>query len=238
MEQGLENVIAALRAENVDIVLKRDDIVFLSDVDKNVIDEPTKLDINKILEKSLTLSKFKYTFIEPEYDYEMLSAFLKESTKNFIQLYKNLLSEQHWQTIKAFNRRMSMEIDSFRMFTPITDFEEKINNEVKSFLSNPKGWSKVITEKLKIESINQIKREFNKQILNFGRELIIKIHNIDWNEALGYSGSGSTFDRKRKIEEILVDSVPSEIISPKAVIFKDKIKEIIISSVKSCANKV
>ena len=63
-----------------------------------------------------------------------------------------------------------MEIDSFRMFTPITDFEEKITNEVKLFLSNPKSWSKNVTNKLKTDSINQIKREFNKQIINFARE--------------------------------------------------------------------
>jgi len=238
VKQGLENVIAALRGEKVEINLKNDDVVFLSDVDKNSLDSSTKMGIERIIKKSEDLSKFKYTFIEPEYDYEMLSAYLKESTNNFIQLYQNLLSSQHWQTIKAFNRRMSMEIDSFRMFTPITDFEEKITNEVKSFLSNPIGWSKIITEKLKLESINQIKREFNKQILNFARELIIRLHNIDWNSALEYSGSGSTFQRKNKIEEILDDAVPSNISSSKASAFKDKIKEIIKKSVKNCEEKV
>ncbi len=238
VKQGLENVIAALRGERVEINLMEDDVMFLSDVDKNSLDKQTIIGIKRIVQKSEDLSKFKYTFIEPEYDYEMLSAYLKESTNNFIQLYQNLLSSQHWQTIKAFNRRMSMEIDSFRMFTPITDFEEKITNEVKSFLSNPKGWSKIVTEKLKLESINQIKREFNKQILDFARELIIRLHNIDWNSALEYSGAGSTFERKNKIEEILDDAVPSNISSSKASAFKDKIKDIIKKSVTICTKKV
>ena len=184
------------------------------------------------------MADFKYTFIEPEYDYEMLSAYLKESTIKFIQLYQNLLSSEHWQTIKAFNRRMSMEIDSFRMFTPITDFEEKITNEVKLFLSNPKSWSKNVTNKLKTDSINQIKREFNKQIINFARELIIKLHKVGWDSALEFSGSGSTFSRKVKIEEILDDSVPSNISTSKAMVFKDKIREIIKLSISNCANKI
>ena len=39
VEQGLENVIAALRTEKVEINFY--DIVFLSDVDKENLDEPT-----------------------------------------------------------------------------------------------------------------------------------------------------------------------------------------------------
>lgn len=238
VEQGLDNVLFALRLEKVEINLEKDNIMFLSDVDKSSLDEQTKANIRNIIKKTMKLSKFKYTFIEPQYDYEMLSAYLKESTNNFNKLYLHLLSAQHWQTIKAFNRRMSMEIDSFRMFTPISDFEEKITNEVKSFLSNPNGWSKDITERLKLDSINQIKREFNKQILSFARKLIINLHSIDWDVALDFSGSGSTFERKRKIEEIFNNSVPVDITSPKASKFKDKIKEIIKKSVDICAKKV
>jgi len=59
-----------------------------------------------------------------------------------------MLSRQHWKTVEAFNRRMDMGIDGFRMFTPITDFEEKLNEEIEAFISQPVSWEQEVSEKL------------------------------------------------------------------------------------------
>lgn len=233
VNDSLENVISALKGERVEINLDNDNLFYLSGVNEPQLDEDTLNQILSIMKKSNELSSFKAIFITPEYDFEMLSAYLRESTKQFIKLYETLLSRQHWQTVKAFNRRMTWGVDGFRMFAPIADFEEKINDEVKEFITHPKGWTKEITEKLKIESINQIKREFNQLILTFAREIIINSPNTDWQESLSFYGAGSTFVRRSKIEKILKNSVPSDIATDNATIFKSKIKEIVVKAIEN-----
>ena len=237
MNLSLENVLSALKTEKVEITINNENLFYLSDVDKTELEEDTTQEVLSIINKANELSSFKAVFIRPEYDYEMLSAYLRESTKQFIQLYQTLLTRQHWQTVKAFNRRMCWGIDGFRMFTPIADFEDNINEEVKSFISTPESWSKEVTEKLKTESINNIKQEFNQLILKFAREIIIKMPNINWAEALSYYGSGSTFVRRSKIEKILTNSVPSEITNQQATIFKDEIKKLLITAINNCDKK-
>jgi len=234
---SLENVLSALKSENVEINISDENLFYLSGVNAPQLEDDTVNQIISIVHKANELSSFKAIFITPEYDFEMLSAYLRESTKQFIQLYETLLAKQHWQTVKAFNRRMSWGIDGFRMFAPIADFEEKINDEVKGFIAHPKGWSKEITEKLKLESMNQIKQEFNQLIITFAREIIINAPTPDWQEALSYYGAGSTFVRRSKIEKILKHSVPTDIATDNATIFKNKMKEIVVNAIENCERK-
>ena len=237
VNHALENVLSALKDEKVEITIDDENTFYLSEVNKPEPDEETINQLITIINKSKELSSFKFTFITPEYDFEMLSAYLIESTNKFIHIYENLLNNEHWQTIKAFNRRMCWGIDGFRMFTPIADFEEKINDEVKEFISHPKGWSKEVTERLQTESINQIKQEFNQLILQFARQIIIKLPNLDWEDSLAYYGAGSTYVRKRKIDEILKKAVPINKITEHAVRFKDEIKKLLIEAIKNCEKK-
>ncbi|MCI0514438.1 TniB family NTP-binding protein [candidate division KSB1 bacterium] len=237
VNHSLDNVLSALKDEKVEININNENIFYLSEVNKSELDKETKNQFITIIDKTKELSSFKSPFIKPEYDFEMLSAYLIESKNKFINLYKNLLNNQHWQTIKAFNRRICWKIDGFRMFTPIADFEEKITDEVKEFISHPKGWSKDVTEKLKIESINQIKQEFNQLLLQFARQIIINIPTLDWKNTLSYCGMGSTDVRKRKIDEILNNAVPISKITEHAVRFKDEIKKLLIEAIKNCENK-
>jgi hypothetical protein len=163
----------------------------------------------------------------------MLSAFLIESTKRFNDLYRDMLSAQHWKTVEAFNRRMDMGIDGFRMFTPITDFEEKLNDEIEIFIAKPIGWKQEVSDTLKKESLNSIRRQFNKLVIDFARHTIIKIPHPEWNAAYCYSGRGSTSLRKADIEAILKRSVPPFATSERVKDFKDKVKwllEIAISN--------
>lgn len=234
VNQAFENVLSALKEEKVEISIDSKNIFYLADVNKAELDEITENEFQKIIEKTKELSSFKFSFITPQYDFEMLSAYLIESTNKFIHLYEDLLNNQHWQTIKAFNRRMCWEIDGFRMFTPISDFEEKINDEIKDFISHPKGWDKEITERLKIECINQIKQEFNQLIIQFARQIIIKNPNLNWVDSLSYFGAGSTYVRKRKIEGILKESVPINKITEQAIRFKDEIKILLIQAINNC----
>jgi len=236
VNNSLENVLSALKNEKVEILLKEDRLYYFSEVNQTVLNEETIDEFLSVINKAKELFDFKVNFIKPEYDFEMLSGYLTKSTERFINLYNEMLQREHWQTIKAFNRRMCWGIDGFRMFTPIADFEEKINEEIKLFISNPKNWNTEVTEKLKIESINHVKREFNQLILEFARQIMITKPTYNWYDAMSYYGSGSTFIRKRRIQEILNDAVPVDLSSIDAMDFKNLIKQILVEAIEKCEN--
>lgn len=234
VKDGLTNVLSSLKEEGQEIDLSGNGIFYLGGLNEDSVNEDAVAQINSILSEAQRLSTFTLSFIKPEYDFEMLSAFLVESTKKFNQLYQDMLSRQHWKTIEAFNRRMDMGIDGFRMFTPITDFEEKINDEIKEYISKPISWKEEVSDKLKQQSLDNIRREFNKLILDFARSQIISIPNEAWKTAYMYSGRGSTFKRRADIEVILKKSVPPLASSENVKEFKDHVKQILAEAIVNC----
>ncbi len=234
VKDGLTNVLSSLKEEGQEIDLSGNGIFYLGGLKEEVIDAGAISQINDILSHARKLSTFTQSFIKPEYDFEMLSAFLVESTKKFNELYQEMLANQHWKTVEAFNRRIDMGIDSFRMFTPITDFEEKINDEIKDFISRPISWAQEVTDKLKQQSLDNIRREFNKLILEFARREIIAVPKVAWNTAYMYSGRGSTFKRREDIKAILKKSVPLLVSSSNAKEFKDQVKHILAEAISNC----
>jgi hypothetical protein len=234
VKDGLTNVLSSLKEEGQEIDLSGNGIFYLGGLKEEVIDADAISQINDILSHARKLSTFTQSFIKPEYDFEMLSAFLVESTKKFNELYQEMLANQHWKTVEAFNRRIDMGIDSFRMFTPITDFEEKINDEIKDFISRPISWAQEVTDKLKQQSLDNIRREFNKLILEFARREIIAVPKVAWNTAYMYSGRGSTFKRREDIKAILKKSVPLLVSSSNAKEFKDQVKHILAEAISNC----
>lgn len=234
VKDGLTNVLASLKEEGQEINLSDSGIFYLGGLHEDSVNEDAVAQINSILSEAQRLSTFTLSFIKPKYDFEMLSAFLVESTKKFNQLYQDMLNRQHWKTIEAFNRRMDMGIDGFRMFTPITDFEEKINDEIKDFISKPISWEEEVSDKLKRQSLDNIRREFNKLILDFARRQIISMPNEAWNTAYLYSGRGSTFKRRADIKAIFKKSVPPLASSENVKEFKDHVKQILAEAIVNC----
>jgi len=234
VRDGLANVLASLREEDQDIELDEDRILFLGGLQHEGMNESGSESINYIFNQAGELSRFQRFFVAPVYDFEMLSAFLVESTKKFNDLYKKMLSHQHWKTVKAFNRRMDMGIDGFRMFTPITDFEEKLNKEIEAFISQPVSWEQEVSEKLQKESLDGIRRQFNKLVIDFARHEIIKIPHDEWCKAHLYSGHDSTFLRKARIESILERSVPPFATPQRVKEFKDSVKRLLETSILNC----
>lgn len=234
VQDALTNVLASLKEDGIDIDLSENGIYFIGGLKQDGIEADAIEQINSVLSQSESLSKFERSFVKPAYDFEMLSAFLVESTKKFIELYQHMLRNQHWKTVEAFNRRMNMGIDGFRMFTPITDFEEKINDEIKDFIARPTSWQQEVSDKLRNQSLDSIRREFNKLIIDFARTEIISLPHDDWYRAYMYSGRGSTFLRRDDIEAILERSVPPFVASANTKRFKDQIKVILEKAIANC----
>lgn len=234
VKDGLTNVLASLKEEGYEIDLAGEQVFFLGGLQETGMNPPAIKSVTNILARADELSRFKAAFAVPSYDYEMLSAFLVESTKKFHDLYEDMLNRQHWKTVEAFNRRMDIGIDGFRMFTPITDFEEKINEEIQAFIASPIAWEQEVSDTLKKQSLDQIRREFTKLIIDFARSIIIAQPHQDWNTAYMHSGPGSTFKRRADIEAILRRSVPPLASSQSIKEFKDHVKHFLQQAIKNC----
>jgi hypothetical protein len=233
VRDGLANVMASLRDDGLDIEPNEKKILFLGSLQNEGMSESGVHQVNQVFEQAHEMSRFQQSFVAPVYDFEMLSAFLIESTKRFNDLYRDMLSAQHWKTVEAFNRRMDMGIDGFRMFTPITDFEEKLNDEIESFIAKPIDWKQEVSDTLKKESLNSIRRQFNKLVIDFARHEIIKVPHQEWNAAYCYSGRGSTSLRRADIEAILKRSVPPFAASERVKDFKDRVKSLLETAISN-----
>ena len=234
VRDGLENVLASLREDGVDIELDDSKILFLGGLQHEGMAEAGTERVKRVFEQAHEMSRFQQSFIAPVYDFEMLSAFLVESTRKFNELYREMLSAQHWKTIEAFNLRMDMGIDGFRMFTPITDFEEKLNEEMEAFIAKPIAWKQEVSETLKRSSLNSIRRQFNKSVIDFARHEIIKAPHEKWHTAYLYSGRGSTSLRRDDIEAILKRSAPPFATSERVKDFKDSVKRLLETAITNC----
>lgn len=234
VRDGLANVLASLRGDGLDIELDDNKILFLGGLQHEGMADIGTQQVNQVFQQANEMSRFQQSFVTPVYDFEMLSAFLVESTRKFNDLYRNMLSAQHWKTVEAFNRRMRMGIDGFRMFTPITDFEEKLNEEMNSFIAKPIAWKQEVSETLKRESLNSIRRQFNKLVIDFARREIIHVPHQAWNIAYFHSGHGSTSLRRADIEAILKHSVPPFATSERVKEFKDSVKRLLETAISNC----
>ena len=234
VENAFYNVKTSLKDNDISIDLPDDRIYYFGGMKDDGLGESTINQLNSVFSKSKSLSRFEFSFVKPNYDFEMLSGHLTVSTQKFNELYSKRLKNQHWKTIQAFNRRVIMGDVAFRMFAPITDFEDIITNDIKIFINNPSFWSAEVSNSLKEQSLNLIRREFNKLIIDFAVKEVISSPHDDWNQAFKHSGWHSTFRRRDDIEAIFKKSAPELNDSDNAKRFKDNIKAIIEKAIANC----
>ena len=195
---------------------------------------------DSVVEIKRLISDIKYKFdeeipqfIEPIYDYEMLSSYLVKSSDNFITKWNSMLNSKHWQTVKAFNRRMCWEWDEFRDMKPISDFHSEVTKELESFISNPKDWINSATPSMQNKSINRVKQEFSNALLSFSRMVILRTYSEEWETAMSLSGAGSTLIRRTQIKHIIQVTLPDHK-KPEAIKLKDSIKQLLVGSIEAC----
>ncbi|EOF6284565.1 hypothetical protein ACK1C5_004155 [Salmonella enterica] len=233
VQDGLNNVLDSLKKENVKCYIDTDSIYFLGDLDKSDHNENLTLSFDSIYTSTVSSMGDNDVFIEPNYDFELLALHINNTSLDFKQEYNDLLDKEHWKTIEAFNRRMYLGTEAFRMFMPITDFEAIVSKHIGGFLTLPTGWECEAVDNLKQKSINKIKREFNKLILKFIRNEFISEPYEKWKDSYLLSGYGSAARRKKCIMDILNNVVNDLSQNEKFRIFKNRIKNIVIESINN-----
>jgi hypothetical protein len=232
VKKGFSNVINALKEDGVEISIEKDHLYYLSNMKDKETNAESISEINRLLANiKKKFDEERPQFVEPVYDYEMLSSYLTKSSKNFTDKWVLMLNSRHWQTVKAFNRRMCWEWDEFRDMKPVSDFHSEVTMEIEYFISHPSAWKESATPSMRQKSVDRIKQSFSKQLLAFARLVILKNYDTDWDVAMSLSGTGSATFRKTKIQSIIQEVLPDHR-KPEAIKIKDSIKKLLIEAIE------
>lgn len=231
VRKGLTNVKYALKDDDTELNIESDRFYYLAHMNSATIDNDSVSDVARLLKSiNAKFSEAKPQFVQPIYDYEMLSSYLSKSADSFLSKWNAMLHAKHWQTIKAFNRRMCWEEDGFRDMEPIADFHAEVTRELEYFISHPSSWVEAATPSMQERSIAKVKQEFSKHLLAFARVVILKTYSPHWDTAMSLSGMGSTILRMKQIQRILEEALPQHR-KPEAIMMKESIKQLLVSAV-------
>lgn len=240
VNKGLRNVLNALSEE--DIALDRADlnIWYVGDLNQETPDNESIADIKGLLAHAQAkAARTREHFVSPQYDYELISAFLDHATREFRDLWSDYLfgcrdPKKPWQTVKAFNRRMVRREDGYQAMQPVSELHSETVKRLNAFFSSPSRWNEEVTSRLQSSSLDCLKQEFGQLLLEFIRQTIVANNHTAWNASLGLSGRGSTYERALKIERIITEAAPP-LTEPHAGWIKNQIKELINQAMIECA---
>jgi len=234
VKKGFKNVKNALKEDGIESNIGNEHLYYLSNMKDKELNPDSILEITRLIKDiKCQFDEEVPQFIEPMYDYEMLSSYLVKSSDNFITRWNSMLNSKHWQTVKAFNRRMCWEWDEFKDMKPISDFHGEVTKELESFISSPRNWANSATPTMQKKSIDRVKQEFSNSLLSFSRVVILQKYSDEWERAMSLSGAGSTSVRKNQIKHIIQETLPDHRM-PEAIELKDSIKQLLIQSVEAC----
>jgi hypothetical protein len=211
---GLRNVLNALSEENVQLTREDLSISHVGDLDKNKPDDESIGDIVQMLRSARELSTAtERGFARPQYDFELISAFLDRATQDFRDLWDGYLfgrggAKQPWQAVKAFNRRMVWMEDGYKSLQPTSELHSEITKRLSPFFASAATWETAVTPRLQRSSIDALRQEFAQLLKEMIRETLLAAQHGNWESALELSGKGSTFDRAQRIVRIVSEVAP------------------------------
>lgn len=239
---GLRNVLHALSDESIQIT--KDDLptAYVGNLDKEQPDRESVAEIRSMLQSGQRLSIAALdVFARPQYDFELISAFLDHATQEFRDLWDGYLFgsgglRQPWQTLKAFNRRMVWMEDGYKALQPISELHSEITKRLSGFFGAVPKWQEEATPRIQRGSIDLLKQEFGQLLKEMIREVLLTTQHANWESSLELSGRGSTSVRADRIVRIVSDVAPPLTV-PNAAWIKNRIKQLIRQSIETCAAK-
>ena len=152
----------------------------------------------------------------PEYSHDNLVLAIQEAAREFRQQWQGTLGlaphpefkPKAWQTIKAMSRRYAEGWDDGFVLRPTSNLLAALSAAISRFLESPIGWSGNPTAEQKRETIDRIKTAVTKKLPALSTRRLREQPQPVWHEAYSLRGTGSTFERKMRIEGIYERWVP------------------------------
>lgn len=204
---------------------------------------PAKPELNRLLD---TLAAAQPPVFEPvafpRYNTDNLVLAIQEAARDFRGQWQGMLGiaphpafkPRAWQTIKALSRRYAEGWDDGFVLRPTSNLVAALSAAVSRFLESPIEWTGDPTADQKRETIDRIKTAVSLQWPVLSQRRLRELAQPAWKDAYALRGSGSTFDRRLRIEGIYEHGVPIPDARGDRVVleFLNEVKTVVLDAVK------
>jgi hypothetical protein len=148
--------------------------------------------------------------------YDLLVLRLQKGVEDFRGPWRAYLSIQPlggyrplpWQSVKAVSRRYAEGFDDGYEIRPASNLLNTVSLAISRFLESPIDWEGEPTAEDRRFILDRIKGAISRELPKFCVRQLRHKAQPDWQVAFAYRGSGSTFDRRLKIESLYERWVP------------------------------
>ena len=177
-----------------------------------------------------------------------LNLAIQEAARDFRQQWKGMLGiapdhenkPKPWQTIKALSRRYAEGWDDGFVLRPTSNLVAALSGAISRFLETPIEWRGNPTPEQKRETIDRIKAAVTLQLPKLSNRRLREQPQPVWHEAYSLRGTGSTFERRMRIERIYERWVPVPDSRGDRLVFEflSEVKEVVMSAVGGVEREV
>lgn len=153
----------------------------------------------------------------PDYGtYDLLVLALQKGVEDFRVPWRAYLSIQRhsghrplpWQSVKAVSRRYAEGFDDGYEIRPASNLLNSLTLAIARFIENPIGWDGNPSAEDRRLILDRIKAAVSQKLTAFCVRQLRAKAQPDWQTAYAFRGTGSTFDRRLKIESLYERWVP------------------------------
>ena len=245
---GLRNVVENQLAKNVSAEAARYLLEHLATSTFYVgrIDQtdpkPAKPELNRLLSHLAAAQPRVFEPVAfPEYSPDNLVLAIQEAARDFRQQWQGMLGlapnpeyrPKSWQTIKALSRRYAEGWDDGFVLRPTSNLVAALSAAISRFLETPIGWSGHPTPEQMRETIDRVKTAVAVQLPILSMHRLREQPQPTWHEAYSLRGTGSTFERRIRIEGIYERWVPIPDARGDRPVFEflNEVKEVVMGAV-------
>jgi hypothetical protein len=187
----------------------------------------------------------------PNYgSYDLLVLALQKGVEDFRVPWRAYLNIQRhgghrplpWQSIKAVSRRYAEGFDDGYEIRPASNLLNAMTLAIGRFLENPVDWDGNPSPADKRLILDRIKGAVSKKLGRFCVLQLRKKAQPDWQIAYAFRGTGSTFDRRLKIESLYERWVPEPVNEADDMHhiheFVDSVKRLVVSAIDETCNAI
>jgi len=152
----------------------------------------------------------------PRHNYDFLVLALQKGVEDFRLPWRARLGIDRrsdvrplpWQSVKAVSKRYAEGYDDGYPIRPASNLLSALSLAVGRFIENPTGWDGDASDEEKRLILDRIKASVIAALLGFCPNQLREKAQPLWQEAFALRGTGTTFDRKMKIEALYERWVP------------------------------
>lgn len=211
--------------------------------------KPARPELNKLL---MHLAAAQPPVFEPvafpEYSPDNLVLAIQEAAKDFRQQWQGMLgiasnpqfTPVSWQSQKALTRRYAEGWDDGFWLRPTSNLIAALSAAISRFLETPIGWCGNPSSEQKRETIDRIKTVVAQQLPTLSKYRLREQPQPAWHEAHSLRGTGSTFERRMRIEGIYERWVPVPNARGDRLVFEfmNEVKEVVMGAVGKIEQEV